>query len=209
MLTRRRLLRLAPAAATAAVLIAADRRAWARAGTVVAVPSNAVGAIVAAEGGDLVTVRVDASLGGGKIRIGDGPEVNVATKLRLKGSGAARDRFLDDARNATRLGSAIRDALAQAMPEHAKTFDANHTAWARPFARKALAWGKKLAKSKVAGKKVRDDHGRVYVLEWAGASVDPRGERAPAKLAKAPGGPDGATLASYERYLDALVAALV
>lgn len=209
MLTRRRLLRLVPAAATAGVVIAAHPRAWARAGTVVAVPSKAMGAIVAAEGGELVTVRVDASLGGGRIRIGDGATVNVAAKLRLKGSAKARDRFLDDARNATLLGSGIRDALAQAMPKHAKTFDANHTAWARPFARKALAWSKKLAKSKVAGKKVRDDHGRVYLLEWAGASVDPRGERAPAKLAKAPGGPDGATLASYERYIAALVAALV
>lgn len=209
MLTRRQLFRMIPAAATAAVVVAVDRRAWARAVTPVAVSNTAVGAIVAAEGGELVTVQVDASLASGKIRIGSDAATNVATKLRLKGSGEARDRFLDDARNATRLGSAIRDALSAAMPEHAKTFDANHTAWARPFARKALGWSKKLAKSKVAGAKVRDDHGRVYLLEWAGASVDPRGGRAPKGLAKAPKGPDRATLASYERYVGALVAALV
>lgn len=207
--TRRSFLRLVPAVVVAAGVIGSGRRAHARAATTVAAPNNAVGAIVAAAGGELVTVTVDASLAGGQIRIGADAAIDIAGKLRLKGTGKARDRFLDDARNATRIGSAIRDALAKALPSHAKTFDANHTAWARPFARKALAWSRKLASSKVAGHKVRDEHGRVYLLEWAGASVDARGQRSPAGLAKAPAGPGGATLVSYERYVDALVAALV
>jgi hypothetical protein len=209
MLTRRGFFLLAPAAAMAAFAMATGKSAHARAVTPVAVPNAAIGAIVAAAGGELVRVGIDGSLAAGQIRIGDGAAVEIARKLRLKGKGQARDRFLDDARNATRVGSAVRDALSQSLPAHAKTFDANHTAWARPFARKALAWSRQLAASKVAGAKVRDEHGRVYLLEWAGAQLDPRGQRAPAGLANAPKAPDHATLASYERYLDALVAALV
>ncbi len=210
MLTRRRILSLIPLAAGAAVVARrASASPAAGPGLRVAVRDPGLGAIVAAEGGALVEVVIDSSVSSTQIRIGEADPVDVATKLRLKGSGDARTRFLDDPRNATRVGSAIRDALAAVLPEQQATFAENHRAWARPFARKALAWTRKLQKSPVVGRNVRDEHGRVYLLEWAGAVVDPRGQRAPAALARLPEGPDDASLAAYERYVDALVAALV
>jgi hypothetical protein len=205
MLTRRRLLALAPVAAAGVWL---SRPARARTSTGVAVANVALGAIVAAEGRDLVVVSIDASLSGREIRIGDAAPVDVAAKLRLKGSGAARERFLDDARNATRVGSAVRDALVGARPEDRARLHENHTAWARPFARKALAWTRALESSGLRERRVRDDHGRIYLLEWAGAIVDPHGTPSPGRLAHAPGAPDRPEMAGYEAYVQSLVDAL-
>jgi hypothetical protein len=92
------------------------------------------------------------------------------------------------------------------MPEHAQTFAANHQAWAKPFARRCLEWNKELAKLGLA--RVRDDQGRIYLLEWAGAVIDPAAGPSPAGLAKAPSGPSQPTLVAYREYIEALIASL-
>ncbi len=201
MLTRRAWLTLVPLAAVGL----SSRRALASA-TPVAVPNNAVGALVVAVGGELVTVDVDDTLTADQVRIGTAGPLSITDRILLKGKGTARDRYLDDARNATKVGGNIKLALTDAMPAHTKTFETNHHAWARPFARKCVDWGKQL--SALGLGRVRDDHGRVYLLEWAGATIDPAGAKSPAGLAKAPGGPSKPTLAAYESYIEALIGAL-
>lgn len=196
------------------------RRAWLRVMTVAActlaaapawaadeplevfVADNAVGAIVAAEGGDAVRIVVDPGLGAAKIRVA-GASVDVAGTILLK------SRFLDDPRNATKLGASIRKALIAARPDLKDTFEANHKAWTQPFARKILAWNTALARSSVRGQRIADVHDRAALLEWAGAVIDPKSAaKGPAALARSPRGPAAPTLASYIDYVEALVAAL-
>ena len=198
MISRR--LWLTATAALAATLVA--RPAAAAQTLTVAVPSNAVGAIVVAVGGAAVDVTLDRDLGAAEIAI-DGKRTSVADGLRL-----AQPNFLDDPRNAPKLGASVRKALAAARPELAARFDSNHKAWTHPFVRKVLAWNARLAKSPVRDKRVADTLGRAALLEWAGAVVDPAGERPPAALARAPRDAAAATLASYVAYVDALVLAL-
>lgn len=198
MITRR--LWLATAAATAALL--ATRRAAAAEPVRVGVPSHAVGAIVVAVGGASVTVHIEQGLGPAELNL-DGRNIDVSAGLRIK-----QANFLDDPRNAPRLGASVREALAAARPDLAATFEANHRTWTRPFVRKILAWNARLATCSVRGKRVADRDGRVALLEWAGATVDPAGRPAPAGLARAPRDAAAATLDSYIAYVDALVLAL-
>lgn len=173
----------------------------------VAVPHIEVAAIAKAVGGSHVRVRVDDELAPDELRIGD-DKVSLGSKVMLKGRGRTRRRFLDDPRNAPKVGAAIRDALAKALPSHANAFANNHKQWSRPFARRVLKWQQALRKSRVKGKRVRDDYGRRYALEWAGAIVDPKGRPSPKALADVPVAPVAPTLAAYASYIEALVAAL-
>jgi hypothetical protein len=168
----------------------------------VAAANNAIGAIVAAEGGDAVQVVVDRALGPLEIRIA-GAVVSVSGTILLKG------RFLDDPRNAAKLGASIRNALVAAKPALKAEIEANHKAWTHPFARRVIAWNAKLARSSLRGQRVADAHGRAALLEWAGAVIDPASAaKGPAALATAPRDPAAPTLASYIEYLEALVAAV-
>jgi len=206
MLTRRSWLGLM---AVGACTLAA-RPAWAAAAEVadspdhagvveVAAANNAVGAIVAAEGGAAVQVVVDPKLGPLQIRI-DGAVVDVSGTILLKG------RFLDDPRNASKLGASVRNALVAAKPTLKATLEANHKAWTHPFARRVIAWNATLAKSSVRGQRVADVHGRAALLEWAGAVIDAKSAaKGPAALASAPKGPAAPTLESYIEYIEALV----
>lgn len=206
MLTRRAWLRvIAVGACTLATTAAstAASPAWAAGEALeVAVADHAVGAIVAAEGGAAVRVVVDARLGPAEIRVA-GAVVDVRGSILLKA------RYLDDPRNATKLGASVRKALIAARPDLKDTLEANHKAWAHPFARQILGWNAALARSSVRGQRVADVHGRAALLEWAGAAIDPTSaNRGPAALARAPRGPAAPTLASYIAYIEALVAAL-
>lgn len=168
----------------------------------VRVADNAVGAIVTAEGGDAVRVVIDPDLAAAQIRVA-GANVDVAGTILLK------PRFLDDPRNATKLGASVRKALIAARPDLKATFEANHKAWTQPFARKILAWNAALARSSVRGQRLADVHDRAALLEWAGAVIDPSSRtKGPAALARSPRGPAAPTLASYIAYIEALVAAL-
>lgn len=201
MLTRRTWLGLMAVGACAGVLLGPGA-ARAAETLEVAAANNAVGAIVAAEGGDAVQVAVDRTLGPTQIRIA-GAVVDVSGTILLKG------RFLDDPRNAAKLGASVRKALVQARPDLKAQFEANHKAWTHPFARKIIGWNARLAKSSVRGQRVADVHGRAALLEWAGAVLDPKSSaKGPAALAKAPGGPAAPTLAGYIEYIEALVVAL-
>jgi hypothetical protein len=194
------------AGALLAVLALPRRGTAAPTKLVVAVPHPAVGAIVAAVGGTAVSVRIDRKCEAGAIRIGD-ERHDVSRRILLKGAGAARGRFLDDARNASKLGANVRDVLAKAAPALAAQFDDNHRAWSRPFAKKVLGWQRQLAGSRLRDKRVRDGYGRIYLLEWAGAAVDDAASMAsPASLAKLPAEPAAPNLAAYEQYLERLVA---
>ncbi len=177
----------------------------------VVAPSRCVGAILAAVGGSAVQASVDPQVSPTMIKI-DGIEVDVTARVLLKGSADARSRYLDDARNAARVGANIRDALIAARPALEATLTANQKAWAKPFARKALGWTKRLASSPVAGSTVADPHGRRYLLEWAGATVKTDGPALPsgldARLAALPDEPATADLRAYEAYLEALVSAI-
>jgi hypothetical protein len=203
MLLRRHCLAALPAAA----LWALRSSARARSTPQVTVGAIAVGAIVDAECGSLVTLTV-GDVGPTAIRIGDGPPIDVAARIRRKGRGPARDRILDDARNATRVGASIRDALVSVDASLAEPLAQRHRAWARPFARRVLAWSKRLEAGPLAGTAVADPHGRIYLLEWASARVDAGAGAPPAALAHAPGEPSAPTLAAYEAYIEALVAVI-
>lgn len=180
-------------------------------GPIVAAPARCVGAILAAVGGTAIQFAVDPEVSPTMIKV-DGVEVDVTAKVLLKGSGEPRARFLDDARNAARVGANIRDALTAARPDLGDTLAANQRAWAKPFARKAFQWSKRLAESSVRGKAVEDPHGRQYLLEWAGATVKKGGPALPSgldtRLAALPTEPAGTDLRAYEAYLEALVSAL-
>lgn len=166
----------------------------------VAVASNAVGAIVAGEGGTAVRVVVDRALGPLQIRIA-GATVDVSGTILLKGG-----RFLDDPRNASKLGASIRNALTAAKPALKAQLEANHRAWTQPFARRVIAWNARLATASVRGQRVADAHGRAALLEWAGAIIDPRATaKGPAALASAAAGPAAPTLDSYIEYVESLV----
>ncbi len=200
MLTRRSWLGLI--AVSACISAALPTQAWAAEPVEVVTANNAIGAIVAAEGGEAVKVVVDRTLGPLEIRIA-GAVVDVSGTILLKG------RFLDDPRNATKLGASVRNALVAAVPALKAELEANHKAWAHPFARRVIAWNAKLARSSVRGQRVVDVHGRAALLEWAGAIIDPKAaSKGPAALAAAPRGPAAPTLASYIEYLEALVAAV-
>lgn len=176
------------------------RRAGATQALRVGVPNNAVGAVVAAAGGALVVVELDRALGPTDIRVA-GVVHAVGGTSRIKAG------LLDDPRNAPRVGATVRKILAAADPAHAAEFDTYHKAWTHDFVRKVLAWNSKLQRSSVRGKKIADT-GRTALLEWAGAIVDPAGDKPPAALARAPKDPAAATLDSYVAYIDALVASL-
>jgi hypothetical protein len=175
----------------------------------VRVPGNAVAAIAGAIGGKDVKVVVDTGLSGPQVRIGDGDPIGVSDRLLLKGVGSARALFLDDARNAPKLGVNLREAMSKAAPKLAKRLQENHRAWSMPFARKVVRWQAELAKSTVHGKTIRDEHGRIYLLEWAGAKIDSAAKSSgPTSLANLPRAPDAPTLAAYEAYVRRLIAAV-
>ncbi|MEE9382318.1 MAG: hypothetical protein V3V08_02770 [Nannocystaceae bacterium] len=178
---------------------------------VLVAPGNAVGAVGASVGGSMVSIRIDRSLPSTHVRLPDGTTIDIAARVMLKGSDAkGRARYLDDARNATRVAANIRDALSEHTPERASLFRANHRRWARPFARQALRWTQRLSRSGVAGKLIADPYHRVYLLEWAGARVaNNRGIVGPSALARVPPEPRSPTPEAYSRYIEALVASLV
>jgi hypothetical protein len=172
----------------------------------VGVEGNALAAIVKQIGGN--DVRVIRSKSGHQIHIA-GADHPCLPASKLKGKGAARARFLDDARFAPSVGATVRDLLAAADPAHAARFAENHKAWSRAFALEVVTWTKRLRASVVAGKRVRDPYGRIYLLEWAGATLDPASPRvAPPKLAKLADGPSDATMSAYKAYIERLVRAL-
>lgn len=208
-LTRRNMLRLG--AGVGAATLALSRPAWATqpaAELAVRVGSTSVGAVASVMIAGLGSVSVDPSMGGDQFSIGRGDPAGITDRVLLKGRGPARDRFLDDARNALRVAMNMRDMLEKARPDLAPAIRRNEDAWAKPFAKKAFKWGRSLQSSSVHGKKVQDRDGRVYLLEWAGANVDPGGARPPAALATAPDAPAAPTIAAYEAYIQKLVAAL-
>lgn len=177
----------------------------------VVAPSRCVGAILAAVGGTAIRTTIDPGVRSTMIKV-DGVEVDITTRVLLKGDGEPRARFLDDARNAARVGANVRDALTTARPDLGDSLAANHKAWAKPFARKAFQWSKRLAECSVHGKTVADAHGRRYLLEWAGATIREDGPDLPrgldSRLAALPAEPAGMDLRAYEAYLEALVSAL-
>lgn len=198
MLTRRMWLSAAVAIAVARV----SRQAHAapeRAPLRVAVPSNALGAIVAATGGSDVVVTLDRTLGPAEIRLGGA--------VHGVGGSAVRD-VLDDPRNAPRLGAGARKVLAAARPDLAAALAANHKAWTHGFVRKVLAWNARLAASPLRGKRVINSVDRTALFAWAGVVVDPAGQAPPAPLARLPRDPAEPTLASYTAYIEALVGSL-
>jgi ABC-type Zn uptake system ZnuABC Zn-binding protein ZnuA len=202
MLTRRSWLLAVPAAATVLV----SRRAFAAEAIPVKVPNHAIGAVVVAVGGTQVAVE-RAPLEPTMIAIAGADPVGIAQKVRLKGGAEDHGRFLDDPRNAARVGAHIRDALTAARPELAATFKANHKRWSRSLTLKVLRWTKALEACPVKGKRVKDSHGRIYFLEWVGAKIDSNGEDL-SSLASLPSQPSDSTPAAYETYIAALVASV-
>lgn len=173
----------------------------------VAVPHLAFGAIVAAIAEGDLSLSVDPSLPVGSMRLGDAT-VSVADRLLLKGSGETRGRYLDDARNAPKLGAAVRDHLRTRWPELADAFTRRHKAWSRELVRNVLRWTQTLDRAGLRGKRVRDPHGHIYLLEWAGAEVAADGIAPPPGLSSAPRQPTAATPDAYADYVQALVDAL-
>ena len=173
----------------------------------VGVPHVAFGAVVAAIADDDLTVVVDPALPIDAMRMGDTP-VSLAERLLLKGEGQARGRYLDDARNAPKLGAAVRDHLRTHWPELGEGFGRRHKAWSRELVRNILRWTQALEHSGLRGKRVRDPQGYIYLLEWAGAEVAADGKDPPARLREAPREPAAATPDAYADYVQALVDAL-
>lgn len=167
----------------------------------VAVPSRALGAIVAAEGGTDVVVTLDRTLGPADIRLG-------AAVHKVGGGPVIRRDILDDPRNAPRLGAGVRKVLAAARPDLAAALERNHQAWTRTFVRRVLAWNARLATSPLRGKRIINSVDRTTLFAWAGIVGDPAGQPPPAALARLPGDPAEATLSSYVAYIDALVDSL-
>ncbi|WAS96301.1 hypothetical protein [Nannocystis punicea] len=157
-----------------------------------------LGAIVTAEGGTDVLVRIDAKLGPADIRVG-GAVHSVAASQR---------DLLDDPRNAPRVGAGVRKILSAVRPDLAATFEANHKTWTRTFVRQVLAWNARLAASPVRGKRIVNSFDRAVLLAWAGAVVDPKGQPSPPALARAPKDATSTTLESYVAYVEALVRSL-
>jgi hypothetical protein len=206
MLTRRRWL---ATSLNVGALIVVGRPAQAAEGVEVAAPSVAVAAIIAATAGPGAVIPIDPALGPAQVRI-SGALVDVRGNILLKGDPLAQRRFLDDPRNAAKLGASLRRALADAYPARAADFEGNHRTWSRAFAHDVLQWNGRLERAAVRGQRVRDQHQRAYLLEWAGATVDPSAsEGGPGTLATLADGPRHAHLASYREYVEALVRALV
>lgn len=174
---------------------------------VVLVPHAALGAMVAAVGGGHVSVTIDPALPPVTLRMG-GTEVDLTDRVLLKGQGPTRRRYLDDARNAPKLGTAVRDHLRTRWPELGDAVAAQHEAWSHAMVRNVLRWTRALSGAGLRGKRVRDPAGRIYLLEWAGATVDSRGDEPPAGLDSAPRQPTAATPRAYDDYIQALVDAL-
>lgn len=194
MITRR--LWLSAAAASVATLVTGH--ATAAEPLEVEVSSHALGAIVRAEGGAAVVVRIDQALGPGELRLG-GKVHRVAPPQR---------DHLDDPRNAPRVGASVRKFLAAARPELAADLERNHKAWTHAFVRKVMGWNARVAASPVRGKRIINTFDRAALLAWAGAIIDPAGKPSPPALARAPRDATAATLASYAEYIDALVRSL-
>ncbi len=173
----------------------------------VAVPHVAFGAIVAAIAGTDVELAIDPSLPLATMRLGKGT-VSVADRLLLKGSGATRRHYLDDARNAPKLGAAVRDQLRAQWPELGDELARRHNTWSRALVRNILRWTQTLGRSGLRGKRVRDPLGFIYLLEWAGAKVADDGIEPPAGLRDAPHQPSAATADAYDRYVQVLVDAV-
>jgi hypothetical protein len=175
---------------------------------VVAVPNAAFGAVVAAIADDDATVELDPGLPLATMRMGD-VAVSMADRLLLKGEGdAQRARFLDDARNAPKLGAAVRDHLRTHWPELGDAVGKRHKAWSRDVVRSVLRWTQALDRAGLRGKRVRDPDGWIYLLEWAGAEVADDGIEPPLGLLGAPRQPIAATPEAYRDYVQALVDAL-
>ncbi|MCA9651121.1 MAG: hypothetical protein H6712_19525 [Myxococcales bacterium] len=173
----------------------------------VLVPDVAFGAVVAAVGGTDLQIGIDPSLPLATLKAG-GVELGFAERLLIKGSGEVRRRFLDDARNAPKLGAAVRDGLRTVWPELGDDLASRHKEWSRGLARQVLRWTQQLGEAGLRGKRVRDPGGRIYLLEWAGATVADDGAEAPAALARAPSEPSAPTPSAYRDYVQALVDAL-
>lgn len=173
----------------------------------VAVPHLAFGTIVAAIAGPDVTLVVDPALAIDALRLGD-VTVSVADRLLHKGEGDTRGRYLDDARNAPKLGAAVRDHLHAHWPELGEGVARRHKAWSRTLVRNVLRWTQALERSGLRGKRVRDPQGWIYLLEWAGAEVAADGIEPPPGLRSAPREPAAASPEAYEAYVQALVDAL-
>lgn len=174
---------------------------------VVAVPHLAFGAVVSAVGGSDITVKLDAALPVATMQMGD-TQVALTERLLLKGQGEDRRNYLDDARNAPKLGAAVRDQLRRRWPELGKSLSKRHQTWSHALVRDILRWTQQLASAGLRGKRVRDPGGRIYLLEWAGATVADDGGEAPAGLVRAPTQLTAATPAAYRSYIQALVDAL-
>jgi hypothetical protein len=174
---------------------------------VVGVPHVAFGAVVAAIADQDLAIVVDPALAIDAMRMGD-TTVSLADRLLLKGEGEARGRYLDDARNAPKLGAAVRDHLRTRWPELGDAFVRRHKAWSRELVRSILRWTQALEHAGLRGKRVRDPHGFIYLLEWAGAQVAADGEEPPAGLRDAPREPAAPTPDAYADYVQALVDAL-
>jgi hypothetical protein len=195
------------AGAAALVPVIGPRAAAAAEARVVAVPHIAFAAVVAAIAESDVTLELDATLPVDAMRLGN-TTTSVADRLLLKGEGEARGRFLDDARNAPKLGAAVRDHLRTRWPELGPGLVRRHKAWSHALVRNILRWSQALDGHGLRGKRVRDPHGRIYLLEWAGATVAPDGSDPPAGLHRAPREPAAASAAAYRDYVQALVDAL-
>lgn len=196
---------------TGAVLsmtLVGSRHARADGETIIRVPHAAVGVVVSALAKTGTNVVVDDQLAPTTIAIDDS-EVGVGTRLLLKGKGANRRRFLDDPRNAPKLALNVSKALGKHFPEQAADVETRRKAFSRQIAKSCLKWMHRLEGSRVAGKRVTDPHGRRYLLEWAGATIDSgAADSGPAALEKLPAAPASPTLEGYRAYIDRLVAAL-
>ncbi|MEM7159344.1 MAG: hypothetical protein AAF799_41280 [Myxococcota bacterium] len=192
------------AASTGVAITGWSRRSAAAEPREVVVPHLAFGSIVSAIVGPELRLQVDPSLPVATFKLG-GTQLSVAERLLLKSQGHDRRRYLDDARNAPKLGAAVRDHLRNAWPEEAEAFTARHRTWSRSFVRDVLRWTKELSELDLRDKRVRDEHGRIYLLEWAGARTDDGGSDAPAGLASAPDEPTAATPAAYREYIQQLI----
>ncbi len=172
--------------------------------TKVSVANPALAAVVAAIGGAQMDITVDPSVEPTVMHVGT-ESLAIADRIMLKGQGEARHRFLDDARNAPKLGSAVRDHLRTALPQHAKIFEQRHQAWSRAIVRQILQWTQQLGRAGLRGKRVWDLHDRIYLLEWAGAVVTQDGADPPPGLSQAPEAPATPTPDDYQAYVQALV----
>ena len=174
----------------------------------VAAPNAAVGALVAATTGAHALVSTDGALAPTQLRLGT-VVVNVGDGIRLPAGTRASRLFLDDARNAPRLGGNIRDALIAQRPDLQEQLVANHKSWTRGLARSIIAWNHALEKSPVRGQRITDKHGRYALLNWAGAVIDPASNNpGPSALGRLPQEPSSCELAAYTRYIDGLIATL-